>query len=73
MAYRVKASRHKEEFPLMSICIGCHQKLWPRFRVGFPVSNRLIKRISHSNARQLGLNISLDVVKLTAKISHHSR
>lgn len=58
---------------LMSICIGCYQKLWPRFRVGFPVSDSLIKRISHSNARQLGLNISLDTVKLTAKISHHSR
>lgn len=66
-------SKGKQTWRISFDVCFCHQKLWPRFRVGFPVSNSLIKRISHNNARQLGLNISLDIVKLTAKISHHSR
>lgn len=29
------------------VYVGCHHEVWPKFRVGLPASNKLIKKISH--------------------------
>jgi hypothetical protein len=35
LAGRVKAGRQKAK--AFFFCMGCHQKVWSRFRVGFPM------------------------------------
>lgn len=35
---------------------SCHQKMLPRFKVGFPASNQFIKKITHRGAQSLGFS-----------------
>ena len=37
--------------------VGCHQKAWPRFRMGLSASNNLIKKIPHRSAQGLGFEL----------------
>ena len=39
--------------------------------MGFPVSNTLIKKVSHMSAQKLGLWLIPDVLELITKVSHH--
>lgn len=54
----------------MSFYVGCHQKAWPRFRVGLPTSNAPIKKIPHTHTQLHVIWLIPDVVKLMSKIIH---
>lgn len=65
---RVRASRHQAEACFLHVLyVGCHQKMWHRFRVGLTTSNDPIKKISHNHAHLPEFSMIPDVAKLTAK------
>ena len=64
--------KHTKASFSVSFYVGCHQKAWPRFRVGLPTSNGPIKKIPHTHAQLHGIWLIPDVVKLTFKIIHHT-
>lgn len=51
----VKQAKSKGSFFRGPFC-SCHQKVLDRFKVGFPASNQLIKKITHRGAQSLGFS-----------------
>jgi hypothetical protein len=52
--------------------LGCHPKVWARFRVCLSTSNCNLIKKTHRSTWQLGGWLIPDAVKLTRKISHPS-
>lgn len=59
-------------FSSISFYLGCHQEVVPKFSVGLPTSNNLLKKIPHRSAWHLLFQLILDAVKLTNKTWYHN-
>lgn len=54
MSVKVRAHRERGNFLLHVLYLGCHEKLWPEFRVGLSTSNDpMMKKILHRCTLQL--------------------
>lgn len=51
---RVRAKGKKQKLPSsMSLYVGCHEKVGPRFSMGLPTSNDLFKKVPHRHDQLL--------------------
>lgn len=70
MSVKVRAHRERGNFLLHVLYLGCHEKLWPEFRVGLSTSNDpMMKKILHRCTLQLGFYLVPGMVNWQPRVA----